>query len=167
MNQSGLSLMDKLRIELSVQRVDFVLDARVPRVKRRQIRNELRSNLTEAAQQVGVEAAIRQLGDLQALANSYLDLYRGRFDFRAGYRWAIIAYAAIQVLSLAIFFAFSTGVRAGGGHPASYLFWSGFGPFGGNAAAHSFELLLLSPAHMLIMAVAFAIGTSYKLILRR
>jgi hypothetical protein len=76
-------------------------------------------------------------------------------------------YAAIQVLSLAIFFAFSTGVRAGGGHPASYWFWSGFGPFGGNASTHSFELLLLSPAHILIVAVAFAIGSSYKLILRR
>jgi predicted membrane metal-binding protein len=81
MNQSGLSLMDKLRIEPAVHRVDFVLDARVPRGKRRQIRNELRSNLTEAAQEVGVAAAIRQLGDLRVLANSYLELYRGRFDF--------------------------------------------------------------------------------------
>ena len=36
------------------------LDGRVPMAKRRQIRRELRSNLIEAAQQVGAERAIQQ-----------------------------------------------------------------------------------------------------------
>jgi len=46
-------LKDRLRIELVVRRVDYVLDGRVPMAKRRQIRTELRSNLIEAAQDVG------------------------------------------------------------------------------------------------------------------
>lgn len=164
---SDLSWKDKLRIEWAVRRVDFMLDARVPRTRRRQIRDELRSNLTEAARQVGARDAVRQLGDLHALAASYLDVYRGRFDFRAG-SWAVVAtYAALQVLSLAIFFAFSTGVLASGGHGASYSFWNGLGPFGGSGSLHGFELTIVSPAHIVLMAIAFVIGSAHRQILRR
>jgi hypothetical protein len=164
---SDLSWKDRLRIEWAVQRVDFMLDARVLRARRRQIRNELRSNLTDAARQVGARAAVRQLGDLHELAASYLDVYRGRFDFRAGSWAAIATYAVLQVLSLAIFFGFSTGVLASAGHAASYSFWNGFGPFGGSASSHGFELTILSPAHLVLMALAFAIGSSHRLLLRR
>ena len=164
---SDLSWKDRVRVEWAVQRVDFMLDARVPRARRRQIRNELRSNITEAARQAGARAAVRQLGDLHSLAASYLDVYRGRFDFRAGSWAAIATYAALQVLSLAIFFAFSSGVIAAGGHGASYSLSDGFGPFGGSASSHGFELLFLSPAHIVLMAVAFVIGSAHRQILRR
>lgn len=63
---SGLKLSDRVRIENAVHWVDFLLDARVPRARRRQIREELRSNLVEAAQHIGSETAVRQLGDLNA-----------------------------------------------------------------------------------------------------
>lgn len=164
---SGLSFTDRARIEWAVLRVDFDLDARVPRARRRQIRNELRSNLVAAAANVGASVAVRQLGDLHKLAMSYVDVYRGRWDFRAGSWAAVVTYAAVQVIAFAIFVGFSSGVLAGGGHSASYTFWDGFGPFGGSASAHSFQLLILSPAHVLLMAVAFFVASAHRLILRR
>ncbi|HET6310032.1 MAG TPA: hypothetical protein VFH00_03380 [Candidatus Nitrosotalea sp.] len=171
MNQVALSTKDRLRIELAVRTVDWELDGRVPMARRRQIRQELRSNLLEAATQVGAEKAVRQLGDLKALAGSYLELYRGRLDFRAGAIWAFISYVAIQVLGFALFFAFHAGIAAGGSHGGSYSFelWPGFGPFAGevSASGNSFQVLLGSPAHLLLVMVAFSIGSSYRRVLAR
>jgi hypothetical protein len=171
MNQGALTRKDRLRIEMAVRRVDWTLDGRVPMAKRRQIRHELRSNLIEAARQVGAERAIQQLGDLRALASSYLDLYRGRFDFQAGSVWAVITYAATEALGIVLLIAFHAGVAAGGSHGGSYSFefWPGSGPFQGTAAANGngFEVLLLSPAHFLLMLVAFLIGSSYRALFAR
>jgi hypothetical protein len=167
MNQEALSKKDRMRIELALKKIEWELDGRVPRAKKRQVLNELRSNLSEAAEHVGGEQAVQQLGDLKALANSYLELYRGRFDVRAGAFWAFIAYMTIQVLGLALFLAFRAGVVAGGAHGASYSFeiWPGFGPFAGKVGAggstNTFTVLLGSPAHLLIVALAFAIGSTF------
>ena len=164
---SDLSLKERARIEVAVHQVDTSLQWRVPRARRHQIRDELRANLTEAAQRVGGEEAVRQLGDLRTLARSYADIYRGRWDFRAGW-WALfITYVAVQVLSIVISLAFSAGVVAGGGHPASYALWSGFGPFAGSASPHTFTVVLGSPAHLVLMAVAFVVGSAHRQILRR
>ena len=57
MNQVAPTKKDRLRIELAVRTIDWELDGRVPRARRRQIRNELRSNLVEAAERVGAENA--------------------------------------------------------------------------------------------------------------
>ena len=176
MNQEALTKKDRMRIELAVRKIDWELDGRIPRARRRQILNELRSNLTEAAQNVGVEQAVHQLGDLKALANSYLELYRSRFDARAGAFWAFIAYAAIQLLGFAVFLAFRAGVAAGGAHGASYSFefWpavtgAGFGPFAGKVGAdgNTFEILIGSPGHLVIVLIAFAIGSTYRSFLAR
>jgi hypothetical protein len=166
MNPVALTKKDRLRIELAVKKVDWELDGRVPRARRRQIRNELRSNLIEAANEVGAEKAVVQFGDPKALADSYLELYRGRFDVRAGAFWAFITYVTIQVLGFALFFAFRAGLAAGGAHGAGYSFefWPGFGPFAGKVSAggNTFEVLLASPAHLLLVWVAFMIGGSYR-----
>jgi hypothetical protein len=166
MNQEALTKKDQMRIEMAVKKIEWDLEGRVPRARKRQILNELRSNLTEAAEHVGGDQAVQQLGDLKALANSYLDLYRSRFDVRAGSFWAFIAYVTIQVLGMALFFTFRAGVAAGGGHGATYSFevWPGFGPFAGKVGAggNTFEVLIGSPAHILIVALAFAIGSTYR-----
>jgi hypothetical protein len=175
MNEGALTKQDRMRIELAVRKIDWELDGRMPRARKRQILNELRSNLTEAAQHVGAEQAVHQLGDLKALGNSYLELYRSRFDARAGAFWAFISYAAIQLLGFALFLGFRAGVLAAGAHGASYSFelWSGFGsgfgPFAGKVGAdgNTFELLIGSPAHLLIVALAFAIGSTYRGLLTR
>jgi hypothetical protein len=171
MNQGSLSKKDRARIEIAVRSIDWHLDGRVPMARRRQLRNELRSNLNEASQQLGAEKAVRQLGDLKALADSYLELYRGRFDFRSGVFWAFITYVAIQVLGFAVFFAFHAGVAAGGSQGGTYSFelWPGFGPFAGkvSASGNTFEVLLASPAHVLMVWVAFMIGSSYRTVFSR
>ena len=171
MNEGALTRKDRARIEIAVRTMDWHLDGRVPRARRRQLRDELRSNLNEAAQQVGAENAVRQLGDLKALAGSYLDLYRGRFDVRAGAFWAFIVYVAIQVVGGALFIAFHAGVVAGGAHGGSYSFefWPGFGPFAGKVGpgGNSFEVLLASPAHVVLVWIAFMIGTSYRTVFAR
>ncbi|MGH7761868.1 MAG: hypothetical protein ACREOY_10710 [Candidatus Dormibacteraceae bacterium] len=171
MNEGALTKKDRMRIELAVRKIDWELDGRVPRARRRQILNELRSNLAEAAQHVGGEQAVRQLGDLKALSSSYLELYRSSFDVRAGAFWAAVAYAAVQVLGFALFLAFRAGVAAGGAHGAAYSFelWPGFGPFAGKVGAggNTFEVLFGSPAHILIVVLAFAIGSTYRSILAR
>jgi hypothetical protein len=171
MNEGALTKKDRMRIELAVRKIDWELDGRVPRARRRQILNELRSNLTEAAEHVGGEQAVQQLGELKALANSYLELYRSPFDIRAGAFWAFIAYMTIQLLGFALFLAFRAGVAAGGAHGASYSFefWPGFGPFAGKVGAggNTFEVLIGSPAHILIVLLAFAIGSTYRSVLAR
>ena len=171
MNQVALTKKDRMHIELAVKKIDWELDGRVPRAKRRQILNELRSNLTEAAQHVGGEQAVQQLGDLKTLAKSYLELYRSRFDVRAGAFWAAVAYFVVQLLGFALFLAFRAGVAAGGAHGASYSFeiWPGFGPFAGKVGAggNTFEVLLGSPADALIVLVAFAIGSTYRSLFAR
>jgi hypothetical protein len=171
MKPQKLRPADRIRIELAVRRVDFELDGRVPMARRRQIRNELRSNLLEAAQQSGARAALEQLGDLHALAHSYLELYRGRFDFQAGSWAAIAVYAAVQVVGVALLIAFHSGVAAAGVHTGTYSFefWNGFGPFSGSVAANGsgFEMLILSPAHLVLMLVAFVIGSSYRTVFAR
>jgi hypothetical protein len=171
MNPTALSKKDRLRIELAVRSLDWELDGRVPRARRRQIRNELRSNLIEAAERVGAETAVRQLGDLRAMARSYLELYRGRFDVRAGAFWAFVTYFAIELLGLALMIAFNAGVAAGGSHGGSYSFelWPGFGPFAGKVSANgnTFQVLIASPAHVLLVWVAFMIGSTYRTVLLR
>jgi hypothetical protein len=164
---SDLSVKDRVRIELTVRRIDSWLEARVPRARRRQIRDELRSNLIEASNEVGPEEAVRQLGDLHELANSYLDLYRGTWDFRAGSYAALLTYTTVQMLSLVISFAFSAGVWASGGHAASYELWSWFGPFSGSTSPHSFAVTLGSPALVVLTAIALVIGSTYRTMLRR
>ncbi len=171
MNEEGLTKKGRMEIELAVKKIDWELDGRVPRARRSQILNELRSNLIEAAEQMGGEQAVRQLGDLKVLSNSYLELYRGRFDVRAGAFWAFMAYAAIQLLGVALFFAFRAGVAAGGAHAASYSFefWPGFGPFAGKVGGggNTFEVLIGSPAHILFVLIAFMIGSTYRSVLAR
>jgi hypothetical protein len=97
---SELSVKDRARIEATVHQIDQALGGRVPRKKRREIRDELRSNLTEAATNVGAEEAIRQVGDLRALIDSYVEVYRGRWDFRTALWAMVITYAVLGFVSL-------------------------------------------------------------------
>ena len=171
MNEHELSRKDRFLIDLTVWRVDFTLDGRVPWRKRREIRDELRSNLMEAARQVGPKTAVRQLGDLNALKASYLELYRGRFDFRAGSYWALATYAAIQIIGIVLIVAFHAGVAASGAQGGTYSFdfWNGFGPYSGRVAGNGsgFTMTLLSPAHLVLMLVAFVAGSCFRLVLGR
>jgi hypothetical protein len=170
MTEKELMRKDRVRIELAVRRVDYKLDGRVPWRRRRQIRAELRSNLSEAARDVGAEAAVHQLGDLNELAASYLELYRGRFDFRVGAYWGLATYALIQIIGIAVIIAFHAGVAATGSHSGTYSFqlWNGFGPYAGSVTGNSgFEMTIGSPAHVVLVLIAMAVGSTYRLIFKR
>lgn len=158
MNQPNLSFGDRLRIELAILRIDWELDGRIPWRIRRRLKNELRSNLVAAAESAGAKAAVSQLGDLGALGASYLEIYRGRLDVRRGAWAALITYVVVQVLAIAVFLAFQSGIVAGGGHGGSYELLPGFGPFQGSVN-HGFEMEVLSPAHLVLMAAAFVVGS--------
>lgn len=158
MNQPNLTLGDRLRIEMAILRIDWELDGRVPWRVRGRLKSELRSNLIAAAESSGAKAAVSQLGDLRALGASYLEIYRGRLDARRGAWAAVITYAAIQVLAIAVFLAFQSGIVAGGGHGGSYEVLPGFGPFQGSVN-HGFELEIFSRAHLVLMVAAFLIGS--------
>ena len=95
-----LSMKDRARIEATVHQIEQALGGRVPRKKRREIRNELRSNLTEAATNVGAAEAIRQLGDLRTLVDSYAEVYRGRWDPWTAFWAVVITYAVLVFLTL-------------------------------------------------------------------
>lgn len=169
MNQTRLGVGDRLRIELALLRVDWVLDGRVPWRVRGQLKGELRANLLAAADSVGTKPAIHQLGNLQDLGASYLGINRGRVDVRGGVWAAVITYAAIQVLAIAVFFAFQAGLLAGGGRGGGYQLLPGFGPFAGtvNQGRMVFSFEILSPAHLILMLSAFLIGGRAWRLLRR
>jgi len=110
---------------------------------------------------------VTQLGDLRALGASYLEIYRGRVDARRGAWAAVITYAAIQVLAVAVFLAFQSGIVAGGGLGGSYELLPGFGPFQGSVN-HGYEMEILSPAHLVLMLAAFLIGSrAWRVLPRR
>jgi hypothetical protein len=169
MKEEKYHMADRLRLEAALFRVDWELDGRIPRRVRRQIKDELRANLGEAARLVGMKTAIQQLGDLRALGASYLEVYRGRFDLRAGWTAAFVAYIAVQVVAFAVFMAFQGGVLSSGGHGAAYDLLNGFGPFRGSVGTGgtSFEVAILTPAHVVVMLIAFVIGSRMWRLLRR
>jgi hypothetical protein len=162
-------MADRLRLEAALMRVDWELDGRIPRRSRRQIKSELRANLIEAAQSVGMKAAIGQLGDLHQLGKSYLEVHRGRIDVRAGAWAALVTYVAIQVVASAVFIAFQSGVLSAGGHGAAYQFLNGFGPFDGSVGdgGKAFSMAIVTPAHLVLMLAAFVIGSRMWRLLRR
>lgn len=66
-----MNLSDRIRLHVTVFRYDSWLDLKgVPGRFRRELRRELRANLTEAAADRGVDEALRRLGSPEALATA-------------------------------------------------------------------------------------------------
>ncbi len=110
-----MRFVDRVRIEGAVQRFDFWLDFRgVSRTRRRELRAELRGNLTDAAAEHGTTVALLGIGSPRTLAHDVAEASPARP------RWAVGAYAALAffvVLMTAWLFSvigFVEGVEAGG-----------------------------------------------------
>lgn len=117
-------MLRRLRIETVVKRLDWRLEGRVPRSRRRQIRRELRANLSAAADEVGTEEAIRRLGDVRDLAAEYLEYETGRLPMRAGFAAALVTVVLLELVGLALLESFRAGFEAGGGSgPWHYSLW--------------------------------------------
>jgi hypothetical protein len=98
------SVADRLRLDLAVLRYDAWLDLRggVGRRRRRELREELRANLVDAAAQVGSREAVRRLGPLRTLAAEAVGGTRpvGRPAWTRGLLFAAYAFGAVLVLEL-------------------------------------------------------------------
>jgi hypothetical protein len=90
----GGSLIDKLRIGEAVSSYDFWLSWHgVGPRRRRDLRGELRANLWEARQHVGVRQAIAAVGPLRRLASESVPEHRGP-------RWAFGAAAGLVAIEV-------------------------------------------------------------------
>lgn len=116
--------MRSLKIESLVARVDWTLEGRVPRRRRRQIRDELRASLAAAANELGEEEAIRRLGDLRELTGAYLEAESGRVNVRSGVYAALAVLALLELFGIAMLASFREGVGAAAGDgSASFSLW--------------------------------------------
>ncbi len=93
---TGLSLVDRYRIGTAVNRYDTWLTLRgVGGRRRRDLRDELRTNLWDAAQQGGARQALANVGPIRALA-------REAAPARSGPRWALGLFAALVAFEIAL-----------------------------------------------------------------
>jgi len=94
----GGRLADQLRIADAVSSYDFWLGLRgVHRHRRRELRAELRSNLWEAGQRVGVREAVKALGPLRLLASDAVPERRDP-------RWGLGVAAGLIALEVVVMF---------------------------------------------------------------
>ena len=110
-----MSLIDRFRRENAVQQYDFWLDLRgVPMRRRRELRRELRANLTEASADVGMTRALFGIGSPKQLAHETAP------DDPTRPRWGLGALVAALVFGLVAFgvmytaTTYTSGVEASG-----------------------------------------------------
>lgn len=120
-----LSVADRLRIRWAVARYDLFLDLHsVPGRHRRELRNELRSNLSEAASAVGARQALAGVGSLRALARENAIDGQLRSRWVAGFVAGLTTLAALFVAFLFLSLYYASGVLDAGatGPVATWLF---------------------------------------------
>lgn len=122
---------DGLRIWWGSARYDFWLDIEgVPARSRRDLRRELRANLTEAADYVGAGRALVNVGGMRALAAEATLDGAPRAAWTAGLTAGFASFALLAVLFLFAAGYYTEGVLdAGAAEPVS----SGLFPFPGSA----------------------------------
>ena len=94
-----------IRSAVFMERVNQSLMFRVPWRRRRQIMDELKTNLAMASQDHGSGEAINRLGDVNTLVKEYLEAEGGKVDVASG-----IMAAAITFVSLFALAAFASAV---------------------------------------------------------
>ena len=153
----------RLRARWFIWRVDCYLDGRMPRRRRREMRRELRANLAASAQDHGMQGAIDRLGHPTALAQGYVEGIENPVRWRTGAVAAIVTFTVLYLLTLLFFVAFSLGATQLGGDAASfnyaYEIAPGWGPLVGAGEANSFEVQLLSPFHLIVIFLAWLLGS--------
>jgi hypothetical protein len=124
-----VNLVDRLRIE----RVVWSLDQRLydlPRHTRIARRRELRTNLLEAAHDVGTSTALEDVGDSSTLAAEYLDAELGPGPRHSWMAAAVFLLTTVLVLTSVLFDAadaFGDGILAGNPSAEGTFTWPGIG----------------------------------------
>ena len=156
-------LRQRARANWFVWRVDHHLDGRMPRRRRREIRRELRANLAASAQDHGLHAAIDRLGHPATLAAGYIEATGYPVRWRTGALAATAVFAVLHTLTLTFHIAFTLGAKAVGGDEAAFSYAyeiaPGWGPLVGSGNAPTFEVLLISPFHVIVIAIAWLLGS--------
>lgn len=84
-----MNAIDRLRLESAIVRYDFWLEMRGVRgARRRDLRRELRANLTEASADVGVTRALFGIGSPKELAHAAIEFDPSRPRWSQGLVWA-------------------------------------------------------------------------------
>ncbi|GAA2731988.1 hypothetical protein GCM10009867_06900 [Pedococcus aerophilus] len=110
-----MNLLDQSRIAWAVSRYDFWMDSRgVPRRARKELRQELTANLTDATAHAGSRAAVLAIGSPRALAEAAGEAHEGRprWSYAAGVAGLVLA--ALSYAWMFTLFGFSDGVIASG-----------------------------------------------------
>lgn len=128
-NEDSLTTRDKARIVWASARYDFWLDLNsVPRRQRRALRAEFKSNLTEASADVGLSAALTNLGGVRRLAAETTQGGRHRSRWLAGWVVALSTFALLLTTFLFLTLYYSEGVLdAGATEPVSSSLFPFFG----------------------------------------
>lgn len=156
----GLSLFDRARIEMAIRRLDWRLDARVSDARRREIRNDLRSNLAVSAEQNGAAEAVRQLGPVKELSQEYLEAYSSGLRIKMAAVATLLTAVAVFTVSIALNIAFREGYVAAGGTGTWEYSW-GPGPVrlfegSGDAAKLAFGVVI-PPIWLLLEVLVFVV----------
>ncbi|MFZ0157617.1 MAG: hypothetical protein WAL50_01190 [Kineosporiaceae bacterium] len=129
----GLSPRDRFRIAVAVNRYDTWLSLRsVSRRRRRDLREELRTNLWAAARRVGAREALAAVGSLR-------DLAREATPARTGPRWLTgvgVALVTVELVVIAQFLVMSAWLDAAQASKVAEVA-SGIGLFPGMQARYT------------------------------
>lgn len=124
-----VSTADRVRIALAGFRYDFWLDLHsVPRRRRRALRSELTSNLTDAAVHVGIGPALSSLGSVRSLAAETTRDGQLRSRWTAGWAVAVSTFAVLCVAFLVLTLYWAEGaLDAGAAEPVRSSLFPFFG----------------------------------------
>lgn len=96
-----MNIIDRIRTENAVQRYDFWLELRGVRGRRRrELRRELRTNLADAAADVGVTRALFGIGSPKQLAFEMSERQESRPRWSLGLLWATAAFGLLLMAVL-------------------------------------------------------------------
>ena len=169
------NLIDRARIERRVWSVDQRLYD-LPRAARIARRRELRTNLLDAAADVGAVAALRDVGDSRTLAASYLDAELGSAPRHSWIAAAVFLFGAMLLLTSLLTDAakaYGDGILAGNPHSSGKFTWHGIEylqttvNYSVANGAHTFRGGALSPiGWLLLVGTAIAVGRLWRAIPR-
>ena len=110
-----MGIIDWIRIENAIQTYDFWLELRGTRGKQRKaMRRELRTNLKDAAADVGVTQALFNIGSPKQLAYEMTPEAQRRPRWSMGGLWATVVFGLVLFACLFTAVAFVAGVEASG-----------------------------------------------------
>ncbi|KGN33397.1 hypothetical protein N802_14050 [Knoellia sinensis KCTC 19936] len=110
-----MNVIDRVRIEAAILRYDFWLEMRGVRgSRRRDLRRELRTNLTEATADVGATRALFGIGSPKELAFAATEVDPSRPRWSQAAIWASAVFAIVVFGCLFTAIAFTAGVEASG-----------------------------------------------------